>query len=234
MRLPPLNALKAFEAAARHGSFARAAEELHVSAGAISRHVKLLEEHFGVALFERLAQGLKPTDAAKDLLPKITASFEQIAQAAADITRPKAEIKMMCSPTLASRWLIPRLPRFSEAVPETTVSVGLLLSDVEEFMASDLDCAVATFHSPQWPDRLKVQRIKGEELTPHAAPALQDRRDLLRTPADLKTRTLLHIAACPDDWPNWFAANGCMDVVDLDKGPRFETGEHVLLEDLTS
>ena len=87
MRLPPLNALKAFEAAARHGSFARAAEELHVSAGAISRHVKLLEEHFGVALFERLAQGLKPTDAAKDLLPKITASFEQIAQAAADITR---------------------------------------------------------------------------------------------------------------------------------------------------
>lgn len=225
MRLPPLNALKAFEAAARHGSFARAAEELHVSPGAISRHVKLLEEHFGVALFERLAQGLKPTDVARDLLPKITASFELIAQAAAGIASPKPELKVMCSPTLANRWLIPRLPHFAEAMPQITVSVSVFLSNVEEFMESGLDCAIATFYRPQWPDTLKVQRVKEEELTPFAAPALQHRLGPLSAPADLKSQTLLHIAACRYDWPNWLAANSCMDVVDYDKGPTFETGE---------
>jgi DNA-binding transcriptional LysR family regulator len=82
MRLPPLNALKAFEAAARLGGFARAADELHVSPGAVSRHVKLLEAHLGVPLFVRQAQGLKPTGTALALLPKITTAFEMIARVA--------------------------------------------------------------------------------------------------------------------------------------------------------
>ena len=109
MRLPPLNALRAFEAAARHESFARAASELHVSEGAVSRHVKLLEEHLGVALFRRRPRGVALTDPGRRLLPDITGSFERIAEAAARVTAADGAMKVMAPVTLGARWLVPRL-----------------------------------------------------------------------------------------------------------------------------
>ncbi len=225
MKLPPLNALRAFEAAARHSSFVRASAELHVSPGAISRHVKLLEEYFGVLLFQRLPQGLKLTDVGKNLLPKITSSFELIAQAAADIPSSKLELKVMCSPTLANRWFTPRLQRLANAMAQTTISVSVFLSNIDEFIQSDLDCAIATFHNPQWPDDLRVQRVKEEQLTPLAAPSLVHGTQPLLTPKDLKFQTLLHVAACQQDWPSWLSANDSLGDFDHEKGPIFETGE---------
>src|SRR5215475_9992230 len=107
MRLPPLNALRAFEAAARHGSFVRAAEELHVTQGAVSRHVKLLEDHLGVLLFRRLPRGLELTAAAHKLLPSISASFEMIMEAANDVAGAACGLKVIAPATLAHRWLMP-------------------------------------------------------------------------------------------------------------------------------
>jgi LysR family glycine cleavage system transcriptional activator len=230
VRLPPLNALRAFEAAARHGSFTRAAEELNVSAGAVSRHVKILEAYFGVALFERLAQGLKSTEAANELLPKVTASFEAIARAAAEVGGPEPVItepvvKVIASPTFANRCLVPRLPAFKERRPETVVSVSVLISDIEEFVAGDHDCGMATFHAPEWPAEMRVERIRGEALTPFCAPSLLAGRKADPTPEDLTSLPLLHIAACRTDWPNWLALNGCSKRVALGAGPTLETGE---------
>ena len=109
MRLPPLNALKAFEAAARLGSFARAAEELNVSAGAISRHIKLLEAHLGAPLFERLTQGVRITDAGSRLLASVAEGFETIAKAVAEFHQEPTRLRLVASPTFANRRLIPRL-----------------------------------------------------------------------------------------------------------------------------
>jgi LysR family glycine cleavage system transcriptional activator len=228
MRLPPLNALRAFEAAARLGGFARAGEELHVSPGAVSRHVKLLEAYFGTPLFVRLAQGLKPTEAALALLPKITAAFETIAAAAAEIPGTVGRLNVIASPTFASRLLVPRLPGFTDLRPEVSVSVGVLLADLAEFDLADHDCAIATFHAPVWPAGLRVARIRGEALTPLCAPALLRARDAPLRPEDLGEHTLLHIAACTSDWPNWLARNGLSEAVDPSKGPTFETGELVV------
>jgi LysR family glycine cleavage system transcriptional activator len=225
MRLPPLNALRAFEAAARLGGFARAGEEMHVSPGAVSRHGKLLEAYFGTPLFVRLAQGLKPTEAAMALLPRITAAFETIAAAAAEVPGAAGRLNVIASPTFASRLLVPRLPGFTDPRPEVSVSVGVLLSDLAEFDLADHDCAIATFHAPVWPEGLRVARIRGEALTPLCAPALLGAREAPPRLEDLGDQTLLHIAACVSDWPNWLELNGLADAVDPSRGPTFETGE---------
>ena len=110
MRLPPLNALRAFEAAGRHQSFARAASELNVSPGAVSRHVKLLEQHLGAELFDRRAQGVVLSNRGRALLPELTAAFERIVQAARRMETRDNEVKVLSTHTLAIRWLFPRLP----------------------------------------------------------------------------------------------------------------------------
>lgn len=225
MRLPPLNALRAFEAAARLGGFARAGEELNVSAGAVSRHVKLLEAHLGTPLFVRLAQGLRPTDTALALLPKLTAAFEMIAAAASEVPGLAGSLNVIASPTFAGRLLVPRLQGFTETRPEISVSVGLLLSDLAEFDVAAHDCAIATFHAPVWPQGLRAVRIRAEELTPLCAPSLLEGRDTPLRPQDLRDQTLLHIAACTWDWPNWLECNGLSDRVEVSRGPTFETGE---------
>lgn len=225
MRLPPLNALRAFEAAARLGGFARAGEELNVSPGAVSRHVKLLEAHFGTPLFVRLAQGLRPTDTALVLLPKITAAFEMIAAAASEVPGLAGALNVIASPTFANRLLVPHLHRFTDIRPEVSVSVGVLLSDLSEFDVAAHDCAIATFHAPVWPAGLHAVRIRSEELTPMCAPSLLAGRAEPPRPEDLRDQTLLHIAACTWDWPNWLARNGLSDSVDVSRGPTFETGE---------
>src|SRR5690242_230802 len=117
MRLPPLNALRAFEAAARHQSFVRAADELHVTQGAVSRHVKSLEQQLGAALFRRLPQGVELTAQGRVLLPELTASFERIAKAARQVADSDRELRVGCAPTLGSRWLVRRLGRFLNRNP---------------------------------------------------------------------------------------------------------------------
>ena len=114
MRMPPLNALRAFEAAARLGSFVAAANELNVSAGAVSRHVKLLEEDLSVALFERFPQGVRITDAGSHLARELKLAFDTITKATRVCQRLPTNLKLIVSPTFANRCLIPKLREFTD------------------------------------------------------------------------------------------------------------------------
>lgn len=226
MRLPPLNALKAFEAAARHGSFARAAQEMHVSPGAVSRHVKLLEQHFGEPLFRRLAQGLELTEAATTLLPRISAAFADIAKAAAEVAKHDNRLRIIASPTLAGRWLIPRLQEFRKLAPDVTVSLAMMHAGLQEFHDADHDVGIGTFHRDDKNTAgLRIEFVKSEELTPLCAPNLLDEGTPLRSPDDLANYTLISIVACPQDWPAWLAENGSTSITSLRGGPVYDTGE---------
>lgn len=225
MRLPPLNALKAFEAAARHGSFTRAANELHVSSGAISRQVKILEDHLGLTLFIRHPQGLSVTDEARSLLPKLSGAFESIASAVAEVRSPNSELKVTCSPTFANRWLVPRLPKFRDVMPEISLDLGTFKYDYDEFLTSDYDCAVATFHDPKWPNVLRVERVKNEELTPLCAPSMLKTKNTHRSFHDLNPKDFIHISTCQQDWPNWLKINHININLDTEKASVLDTGE---------
>ncbi|HEX7607224.1 MAG TPA: LysR family transcriptional regulator, partial [Usitatibacter sp.] len=125
-RLPPLNALRAFEAAARHLSFKKAAQELHVTAGAIGHQVKLLEDHLGVALFRRLTRALELTTDAQAMLPKVREGLDAL-QAAVERVRDRGEmisLTVVAPPGFAARWLVPRLSRFTTAHPEVELHVA--------------------------------------------------------------------------------------------------------------
>lgn len=226
MRLPPLNALRAFEAAARHGSFARAANELHVTQGAVSRHVKLLEEHLEVMLFRRLPRGLEPTPAAYKLLPKITASFEIIREAAEEVAGCGAGLKIIAAPTFTMRWLMGRLARFRERHPDIPISFGMFKTSYDEFYRGNFDVAIACYEPDQErPPDLDGVLIRREILTPVCAPALLDGDPPLKTPADLKHHVLLNPCIEPYDWRKWLEAAGLLEVIDFRKGESFTTME---------
>ena len=224
MRLPPLNALRAFEAAARHASFARAADELHVTQGAVSRHVKLLEEQLGVALFRRRAQGIDLTEAGRILQPEIAAAFERIARAAARTADANRELRVLASPSFAARWLVPHLPAYQQLHPQWRITVGLFLQRHDLFTASGFDVGIT------WADRddlllsgaLAATLLWEEALTPVCAPALLQRGPPLTVPADLARHTLLHPTQGRQDWRKWLAVAG-LPGIDAEAGPTFGT-----------
>ena len=207
MRLPPPNALRAFEAAGRHESFARAALELHVSQGAVSRHVRNLEEHLGVALFRRHAQGVELTASGRTLLPELTAAFERMARASRQVTLSEGELRVAASPTFASRWLVRRLPGFLVLQPQVRVTMGLM-GRYKEFRRGGFDLGITTHDcladAPESLDRIELRE---EALSPVCAPALLRRGGLCR-PADLEHQVLLHPNADRQDWRRWLAAAG--------------------------
>lgn len=207
MRLPPPNALRAFEAAGRHESFARAAEELHVSQGAISRHVRNLEEHLGVGLFRRHSQGVELTASGRTLLPELTAAFERMARASRQLTQSQGELRVAASPTFASRWLVPRLQGFLARQAQVRVSLGLMCG-YDDFRRGGFDLGITTGDCLcSAPDGLDRVELRQEALAPVCAPALaRDRR--LREPGDLERQTLLHPNADRLDWRRWLAAAG--------------------------
>ena len=135
-RLPPLNALRAFEAAGRHVSFSGAAKELNVSHAAISRHVRGLEKRLGVQMFQNVARGVELTEAGSRFLRAISPAFDQIAQAMEELCGGEEGLVTISSePTFAVRWLIPRLGRFQELHPnlETRVDASTRLADVQRY-----------------------------------------------------------------------------------------------------
>jgi LysR family glycine cleavage system transcriptional activator len=226
MRMPPLNALRAFEAAARHGSFAHAGEELHVSPGAISRHVKLLEEHLQVTLFRRLPRGLELTPAAHRLLPRITASFEMIKEAARELSTETSVLKVIAPPTLAHRWLVPRLGRFRERQPRIQVSVGILHASYDEFYRGGFDVGISCSEvDRKRPADLDGALVRLEKLTPVCAPSLLERVGALRCPEELRQHILLHPDPEPYDWRKWLERAGLAGVINFREGQTYETME---------
>ncbi len=208
MKLPPLNALRAFEAAARHNGFVGASEELNVTRGAISRHVKLLEDHLGTQLFRRHPKGVDLTDSGRQLLPVVSEAFGQIAQVSDRLSSSSSDLRIICPPATSIRWLIPRLDDFRQKHPDirvrlTTDFYGEIGLDSAEF---DVGFSVMDYH----PSRkgMKLAPLFPVLLTPICAPGYLEQVGTLTRPDDLARVTLLHETPKRADWSDWFQAFG--------------------------
>ncbi|WP_027816353.1 transcriptional regulator GcvA [Paraburkholderia bannensis] len=203
--LPPLNALRAFEAAGRLGSFKEAAAELHVTPGAVSQQVRLLEEWLGAALFERHNRQVVLTPAARVYLEEIGPLFERISQASARYGVPRAVSRTLSVSALATftlRWLVPRLARFRAEHPDVEVKLDTSNEPLESLKA-DYDVIIRggpdTFYG------YSMQPFLSDERLPVCSPSLLQRVPL-RSPDDLQHHTLLHTSSLPRLWPDWLAS----------------------------
>src|SRR5262245_52817203 len=217
-RLPSLNALKAFEAAARHESFTKAADELAVTQGAVSHQVKGLEAELGLKLFNRERQRLVITEAGRGYLEVVRDAFDRLAAGTNRLLQLQKTgvLTVTTSPNFAAKWLVHRLGRFAETHPEIDLRVSASLQHVD-FAREDIDIAVR-HGDGQWPG-LHVTRLCVEELFPVCAPRFVRGRGALRSPADLATHTLLHVND-RRDWSIWLEAAG-VAATDERSGPIF-------------
>ena len=214
-RLLFLNGIKAFEAAARAGSFTRAAGELHVTPAAISRMVQLLEQRLGVTLFERKANRLTPTAAGRAYQGGLTQIFDQLASLTAQVTALAGSrvLTVGVGPTFATRWLIPRLADFQKNEPE--VEVRFATGGATLPYNDDWTCGVR-LGDGNWPGFM-AERLFAADLTPVCSPAIAKR---LKSPDDLRNATLLRVAHASDEWPRWFKAAELAKI--RARGPEFE------------
>lgn len=229
-RLPPLNALRAFEAAARHLNFSRAADELSVTPGAVSQQIQNLEDYVGAPLFRRTPKGLLLTDAAQTALPALREAFDGLAEAASLLTAAVdgRRLTLTAAPSFAAKWLVPRLGRFEAAYPQVDVwlSAGL---DLVDLTAGEVDIALR-YGAGRYPG-MEVRRLIGETVIPVLSPELHAANPL-DGPEDLARHLLLHDGSpdpddsCPD-WTMWLAARGVRDV-DGARGPRFNQSSLVI------
>ena len=229
-RLPPLNALRAFEAAARHLNFSRAADELSVTPGAVSQQIQNLEDYVGVALFKRTPKGLLLTDAAQTALPALREAFDRLAEAASLLTAAVdgRRLTLTAPPSFAAKWLMPRLKGFEEAYPQVDVRLSADM-EIVDFTAGEVDLAIR-YGAGRYP-ALELQRLMSETVIPVASPSLMSETPLER-PEDLANHILLHDGSpdadesCPD-WSMWLAARGVRGV-DGTRGPRFNQSSLVI------
>jgi LysR family transcriptional regulator, glycine cleavage system transcriptional activator len=215
-RLPPLNALKAFEAAARHESFTRAAEELCVTQGAVSHQVKALEAELGVKLFNRERQRLIITGAGRDYLGVVRDALDRIAVGTERLVQRQSSgvLTVSTSPDFAAKWLVHRLGRFAEAYPEVDLRVSATMHHVD-FAREDVDLAVR-HGDGNWPGN-DVIRLSPEQLFAVCSPKLLSGRNRLAKPSDVLKFPLLHL----DDrkaWAKWLEVAGFSDA-ELSQGP---------------
>jgi len=207
-RLPSLNGLRAFEAAARHLSFTQAASELNVTQTAISHQIRRLEQELGVRLFVRRNRALELTAEARDYLPGIRAAFNDL-RLATDRLRRRDDDHVLTISTLASlaaKWLLPRLATFQEAHPDIDVRITTSTALVD-FRTGDVDAAIR-YGRGHWPG-LRADWLMADELFPVCSPALLTGDRPLRCPQDLADQTLLHTSGgYDDDWRLWLTAAG--------------------------
>lgn len=227
-RLPSMNALRAFEAAARHLNFSRAADELFVTQGAISRQIKLLEESLGVPLFKRLPRTIELTEYGREYLPVMRDAFDRIEQATLRlVNRDRHRIlNVNVLPTFAMRWLIPRLSNFATQNPDIEVRLITSIRPVN-FWREDLDVAIRVGIAPdaeleaEHSDRPRISlqmtddwsnvrayRLMPDVLVPVCSPALMAGREAVIEARQLLDFPLLHMATRAYAWPDWFRASG--------------------------
>ncbi|WP_424139026.1 transcriptional regulator GcvA [Roseomonas chloroacetimidivorans] len=223
--LPNLNALRAFEAAARHLSFSKAADELCVTQGAISRHIKTLEAELKVLLFRRMTRAVQLTPEGQDYLQAARDAFDRIEQAGARLTsnRTRDVLTVSALPTFAMRWLVPRLPRFTAAHPQTEVHMVTSIAPVS-FGRDAIDLAIRVGRPPELGTttdrpRIDLQMVEDwssvhadllmpDVLVPVCSPRLIREGDILSEPADLLRYPLLHMATRQRAWPDWLRSFG--------------------------
>ncbi len=229
--LPPLNALRTFEAAGRHLSFTKAAAELHVTPAAISQQLKTLEDYLGVQLFRRLNKALLLTDAGQACLPGLQEGFDKLAEAVKALRARDARraLTVSVAPSFGAKWLVPRLDRFRDAHPGVDVRIDASHRLVD-FVREDVDIAIR-YGSGDYPG-LRVDRLLTDEVFPVCSPRLRAGPHPLRVPADLRWHTLLHADwgtgdAGHPDWRMWLLTAGVGDI-DPTRGPQFSLSSMAL------
>lgn len=224
-KLPPLNALKAFEATARNASVSLAAAELHVTPGAVSQQIRLLESHAGAALFNRVGGALSLTELGLRLQPVLRDAFEQLSQAAEVIYGPtgRRSLSVSVPPSFAVRWLVPRMAGFSAEHPEIEVwiSADMQLADVAGGRTD-----VAVRYGAGAYAGLRTEELLDAGVIPVCSPDLLTGEWPLRSPADLVSHTLIHVSVSKleeprPDWATWLKAKNIVGV-DTGVGPRYD------------
>jgi LysR family glycine cleavage system transcriptional activator len=223
-RLPPLNSLRAFESAARHLSFKKAADELHVTPAAISQQIRTLEEHCGVTLFHRLTRALRLTEAGQAALPPLREGFDRLAEAAEAMRAPGTAgvLTVSVAPSFGAKWLVPRLDRFRSAHPEFDIRIDAT-DALAKFAGDGVDVALRYGRGAY--RNLHADLLMPEVAFPVCSPRLLERGPPLRQPEDLRHYTLLHVQWKMEDdaapnWRMWLRAAGVTGV-NAERGPRF-------------
>jgi LysR family glycine cleavage system transcriptional activator len=232
-RSPPLNALRAFEVAARHLSFSKAADELCVTPAAISHQIRTLEDYFEVELFHRLNPGLQLTPVAREVLPKVQEGFGCLAEAVRRVRQHDREstLTVWSAPSLAAKWLVPRLHRFTNQYPGIDLSITASVEMVDPQTASasladelarrSVDVAIALV-GDDYPG-CRVDRLFAVSVVPLCSPRLLRDEHPLRRPEDLRHHTLIHddtAYAGRPDWSDWLRA-AHVEGVDPSHGAHF-------------
>lgn len=217
-RLPPLNALQTFETVARHRSFTRAAEQLCVTQGAVSRQIQALEDYFGFALFTRHAKGLTLTLEGEMLLPTVRDCFARIEEVSARLTRQRTGLALKV-PTCVMRWIVPKIMRFQAECPDVQLQITTTWGHSVDFQAEPFDAAI--IYGQTVGDDVHAVPLFDERLTPVCSPELLQTTPLARA-ADLARHTLLHPTRDHRDWRMWLDyAN--VQGVDASLGQSFES-----------
>ena len=221
--LPSLNALRAFEAAARLRSVSLAAAELHVTHGAVSRQLRALEDELGLPLFEREGRGIRPTAAGNRLLEAASGAFSQLRDCVAALQRAgnrEAAFVLGCPGSVLARWMIPRLQQLQGDLPGLTLHLAAQDGDFTPRL-DGLDAALLLGQAP-WPAGWTVHELGRERIGPVFSPAMPGARQLARQPLlALLDHPLLHTRSRPQAWPAWAARNG-LDASQLRQGTGFE------------
>ena len=235
-RLPPLNSLRTFEAAARHLSFKKAAGELHVTPAAVSHQIRTLEEYCGTLLFHRLARALRLTDAGQAALPLLREGFDKLAEASdvMQVDERPGVLTISVAPSFGAKWLIPRLDRFRSAHPEYDVRIDAT-DALADFAGDGVDIALRFGRGVY--RNLRSECLMPEVSVPVCSPGLLEQGLLergapLKRPEDLRHHTLLHVHWTTEDdaapsWRMWLCAAG-VEGVDAGRGPRFNTESMVM------
>lgn len=208
--LPPLNGLRAFEAAARHQSFTRAAEELHVTQTAISHQIRKLEEELGVRLFVRVPGAVHLTHEAETYLAAVSGAFEGLRDATARLRGAHAPdgtrtLRLSTTPSFATKWLVPRLATFQAAHPDLAVEVSTGM-ELVDFRREEVDVAIR-YGRGHWAG-LHATWLLAEDILPVCAPRLLEGAARLRGPEDLAQQRLIGVSLYPDEWHMWLTAAG--------------------------
>jgi len=226
--LPPLNALRAFEAIARHLSFAKAADELHVTPAALSHQIRALEEQLGLPLFHRRTRAIELTDTGRLIYPGLHAGFESVrgAMAQLDRSRDGNVLVISATPGLVAKWLMPRLWRFLHAHPDIDARVSASLK-IADFAAEGVDVAIRL--SKENHPELYAERLFNDSVLPVCSPRLVEQG--LRSPADLPRFPLIHYdipmsMRAPPLWADWFVVAGLQG--DATRGLKVNVADHAL------
>jgi len=219
-RMPPLNALKAFEAAARHLSFTAASAELNVTQAAISHQVRTLENYLGINLFNRAHQRLSLTSAGKSYLPMLTQSFDLIGLGYKAIITDKqsTRLNIKAPSSFSVQWLLPRIANYQKLHPSIDVHLSAQDHDIS-FFPEAFDIEIQYLLEPCHDNHSTL--LFKEEIFPVCSPALLAGSEPLLQPSDLANHRLLHINFYPEDWAMWLAHAG-VNNVNYELGHRFD------------